>query len=161
MRCLVLMFLLIAGNVLAQGPVLTIDNLLKEKDSLKITICIENSGNHPTVIYRPDMKDICYNVFFIKFIDVKTKVEHLIFPCRNILDLESFTLDSSNSIYLKSNDSFRMDIKFSLKDAMPFLRKGRTYKLGMGLNLKQTPFLTNLKYVCKNDLISNLVGWRK
>lgn len=144
-------------NLLAQEGRLKIDelNFDSKLQIFHISIEIYNDTKSAIRIYKPQMEDICTGLVKIKFIAQTEKHEEFtVFPCLEIIDLESLLVTEENSVFLDNDEYFGKTLSFFCKDTSPFISRGR-YDVQVELLYSSINFEGKIDSLFTNDLVSD------
>ncbi|NOQ25367.1 MAG: hypothetical protein GQ564_08390 [Bacteroidales bacterium] len=151
-----LLLIVITISTSAQNKIiLELEELSKKEDNLILSFALINSGEESIRIYKPNEQDICSSVIRVIFVNESNNKEHLLFPCKEIIDFDSIILNCDNSICLLKNEKFFKEIKFTFKDIAPYLAKNIKYKVLMEFNLDGITFEGDINNLVKCDVKSS------
>lgn len=155
LKIIILLFVVSTSIVCAQSDlVFKIENIYTSSDSIFLQFSFLNNGKETVKLYKPNKKDICYGIVKILLKD-NTDKEYLIMPCDEIIDLDAIILNCKNSFYLSHNEKLIKEVRFSLKDAIPFLTKGMAYEVIMEVNLNDVSFEGETEDLCRCNFKTN------
>lgn len=160
MKSITYLFIILFGYCISpvnsQSINFTINEIIHTDDSLKVYFCIKNNSEKDIVLYKPTTDDLCSSLLKIKFKSIENEDnEYHVFPCKEIIDVESIYVDSNNLIHLNPNNHYKDFISFSTIDISPFLIEGK-YECQIQINYSLFEFEGRTEQLYKKDLISSI-----
>lgn len=93
---------------------LYINNIKLTKDTISITLKIENRENKKISIIRFDREDICIHLLNFQIINISDSTKNRIYPCNDVTDLDNVICNDSNCIKIDPYSSFVFELKYGL-----------------------------------------------
>lgn len=144
-------------SVNAQDVKLKISNIAFDMKKNNFDLYLEIYGNKErgVKIYKPQIEDICTSLVRIKFISQVNKNIGIVYPCQEVIDLESILINNENAIFLDIGEYFGVIMSFSCEEISPYLVE-EIYDVQVELNYTLTQFIGDTQNLFKGDLKSNL-----
>jgi len=138
-----LIFIVVFQFVSGQDISVKISNLYKNKDSILLTVTLENISNGRILIFKPDVNYVNYGLLAINLIDQSNiSSGHYDYGKRG--DLDKLILEESDYLILNEKETYSKRIQLFTRNFAPTITKG-FYKLQFTLDYT----FINLEFPCK------------